>query len=48
MVGAKFKRNMSGHLDAAAEKRLLALFGDRDAFAAMAVDEFMDLLSLKA
>jgi 2-methylcitrate dehydratase len=48
MVGAKFKRNMSGHLDAAAEKRLLALFDDRDALAAMAVDEFMDLLALKA
>jgi len=42
----KFRRNLQGRLGTEKEMRLLALFEDRTALEALAVDEFMTLMAL--
>ncbi len=46
LLAAKFRKNTAGRIRPETERRLLALFDDRMAFEAWAVDDFMALLAV--
>lgn len=46
-IGEKFQLNIAGCLDEKVEREIIGLFEDRAALSAIAVDDFMDLLTLK-